>query len=174
MSGAVARGTQPTGTQTFSLIPFAFGFHLSGTLTWYAAFFGGLIGPGGKIIKSIVEATEVKINVEDDGRVFIASPDSKKAMKALDMVKNITADAEIGKVYNGKVIKIMNFGAFVEILPGKEGLVHVSQLDDKFVKDVKSIVKEGEEILVKVIGVDPQGKISLTRKGLSEKKEESN
>jgi len=125
---------------------------------------GSLIGPGGKTIKSIVEATGVKIDVTDDGKVMIASNDEKKARAALDMVNYFTADAEVGKTYKGKVVKIMDFGAFVEIFPGKDGLVHISQLDEKRVENVRDIVKEGDEITVKVLEIDSQGRVVLSRK----------
>jgi polyribonucleotide nucleotidyltransferase len=125
---------------------------------------GELIGPGGKTIKAIVEETGVKIDVEDSGKVLIASTDEKKANQALEMVKGITASPEIGKVYTGRVVKIMDFGAFVEILPGKDGLVHVSQLDEKYVDDVRKVVKENDEITVKVIDIDSQGRVVLSRK----------
>jgi len=125
---------------------------------------GELIGPGGKTIRSIIDETGVKIDVEDDGRVLISSTDEKKAKEALEKVKSITAEAEIGKIYTGKVVRVVDFGAFVEILPGKEGLVHISQIGDKYVDDIRKVIKEGDEILVKVIDIDSQGRIVLSRK----------
>ncbi|MFQ5682438.1 MAG: polyribonucleotide nucleotidyltransferase [Candidatus Binatia bacterium] len=123
-----------------------------------------VIGPGGKVIRGIVEATGVKMDVEDDGTVTIASVDRAGTLKAVEMVEQITAEAEIGKIYAGTVRKIMDFGAFVEILPGTDGLVHISQLAPERVRQVSDIVKEGDEVLVKVLDIDKQGKIRLSRK----------
>lgn len=123
-----------------------------------------LIGPGGKNIKDIVEKTGVQINVTDDGKVDIASSDEAAAKKALAMVEGLTKDAEIGKLYMGTVRKIMDFGAFVEILPGTDGLVHVSELAEERVRNVTDILNEGDEVLVKVLDIDRQGKIKLSRK----------
>jgi polyribonucleotide nucleotidyltransferase len=123
-----------------------------------------VIGPGGKIIKGIIERTGVKIDIDDTGKVDIASIDSDAMEKAIELVKKLVQEVEIGKLYMGKVKKITEFGAFVEIFPGTEGLVHISQLDNGFVRRVQDIVKEGEEIVVKVLDVDPQGKIRLSRK----------
>lgn len=123
-----------------------------------------IIGPGGKVIRGIVEATGVKIDVEDDGTVMIASSDEAASRKAIEMVQKIVAEAEVGKIYKGTVRKIMDFGAFVEILPGTDGLVHISQLAPERVRRVTDIVKEGDEVLVKVLEIDRQGKIKLSRK----------
>lgn len=123
-----------------------------------------LIGPGGKNIKDIVEKTGVQINVTDDGKVDIASSDEAAAKKALAMVEGLTKDAEIGKLYMGTVRKIMDFGAFVEVLPGTDGLVHISELAEERVRNVSDILKEGDEVLVKVLDIDRQGKIKLSRK----------
>lgn len=123
-----------------------------------------VIGPGGKNIKGIIEKTGVKIDIDDSGKVNIASSDDEAAQKAIAMVKELTQEAEVGKIYLGKVRKIMDFGAFVEIFPGTDGLVHISQLSEERVKDVKDILKEGDEVLVKVLEVDKQGKIRLSRK----------
>jgi polyribonucleotide nucleotidyltransferase len=132
---------------------------------------GAVIGPGGKVIKKIIEETGVTIDIEDDGTVNVASIDSHAADKAIQIIKDLTAEAEIGKVYKAKVTKLMAFGAFCEFLPGKEGLVHVSELDDKFVKRPEEIVKVGDEIIVKVIEVDNQGRVNLSRKqAMREKK----
>ena len=125
-----------------------------------------VIGPGGKMIKQIVATTGVKMDVEDDGRIHISSPDQKAADEAIRLIKEITAEAEIGKVYHGKVKKIMDFGAFVEIIPGTDGLVHISELAYERVKAVTDILKEGDELDVKVLDVDRQGKIRLSRKAL--------
>ncbi|TYP54300.1 polyribonucleotide nucleotidyltransferase [Thermosediminibacter litoriperuensis] len=123
-----------------------------------------VIGPGGKMINKIIAETGVKIDIEDDGRIYIAAPNEVAGEKALDMIKNITQDVEVGKIYLGKVLRITNFGAFVEILPGKEGLVHISKLAKGRVKKVEDVVKIGDEILVKVTDIDKQGRINLSHK----------
>ncbi len=124
-----------------------------------------LIGPSGKMIKEISAKTESNINVDDDGNVVVASPDEGLSKAAVDMINEIVQEAEVGKLYNGKVRKIMDFGAFVEILPGTDGLVHISQLDKERVNKVTDILNEGDEVLVKVIDVDKKsGKIALSRK----------
>ena len=123
-----------------------------------------VIGPGGKVIRGIIALTGVKIDVEDDGTIAIASSDEAAARKAIEMIKQITEDVEVGKLYMGKVTRIMEFGAIVEIGPGVDGLVHISQLAPHRVKAVTDEVKEGDEILVKVLEVDRQGKIRLSRK----------
>ena len=123
-----------------------------------------VIGPGGKTVKNIVAVTGAKVDIEDDGRIHIASPDAAAADLAIKMIQDITQEAEIGKLYKGKVKKIVDFGAFVEILPGTDGLVHISELDKQRVKKVTDILKEGDEVLVKVLDVDRQGKIRLSRK----------
>ncbi|MBI4652018.1 S1 RNA-binding domain-containing protein, partial [Candidatus Desantisbacteria bacterium] len=133
-----------------------------------------VIGPGGKIIRNIIEVTGVKIDIEDDGKVVIASVNESDIQKALDMIKYLTEDVEVGKIYLGKVMRVVAFGAFVEVLPGKEGLVHISKLADHHVKEVTDVVKEGDEVLVKVVEIDKQGRINLSRKdalGENEKKE---
>jgi polyribonucleotide nucleotidyltransferase len=123
-----------------------------------------VIGSGGKNIRQIINETGVTIDVEDDGTVTIASNDAEAASRAVAMVKWLTEDAEVGKIYRGIVKKIVDFGAFVEILPGTEGLVHISQLSRERVKKVTDILQEGEEVLVKVLEIDKQGKIRLSRK----------
>jgi polyribonucleotide nucleotidyltransferase len=123
-----------------------------------------IIGPGGKVIRDIVATCGVKMDVQDDGTVTIASSDEASAQKAIERVNQITEEVEIGKIYLGKVRKIMDFGAFVEVLPGVDGLVHISQLAYHRVQSVTDEVKEGDEILVKVLEVDRQGKIRLSRK----------
>ena len=125
-----------------------------------------VIGPGGKMVKKIVAATGIKIDIEDDGKIHISSSDQKAADLAIQMIKDITAEAEIGQTYLGIVKKIMDFGAFVEILPGTDGLVHISELAHRRVKTVDEILKEGDEVMVKVLDVDRQGKIRLSRKAL--------
>jgi polyribonucleotide nucleotidyltransferase len=123
-----------------------------------------VIGPGGKVIRGIIEKTGVKIDIDDSGLISIASVDEKAAQEAVDIVNKITEEVEVGKIYFGKVKKIMDFGAFVEILPNTDGLVHISQLAQHRVKAVTDEVKEGDEFLVKVLEVDRQGKIRLSRK----------
>jgi polyribonucleotide nucleotidyltransferase len=123
-----------------------------------------IIGPGGKVIRGIIEATGVKIDVEDDGTVTIASSDEVAGRKAIEMVQRIAAEAEVGKIYKGTVRKIVEFGAFVEILPGTDGLVHISQLAPERVRKVSDVLKEGDEVMVKVLEIDRQGKIRLSRK----------
>ena len=124
-----------------------------------------VIGPGGKMIRSIIERTGCKIDVEDDGRIHIASVDEGSAKKAIEIIQEITAEAEPGKTYLGKVTRIANFGAFVEILPGLEGLLHISELAEHRVKEVQDEISEGEEILVKVIEVDGD-RVRLSRKAV--------
>ena len=123
-----------------------------------------VIGPGGKIINKIVAETGAKIDIEDDGRVFLASPDAASAEKARRMVEDIVKDVEVGEVYTGVVKRIMNFGAFVQILPGKEGLVHISQLAPHRVNRVEDEVNIGDQVVVQVREIDHQGRINLTRK----------
>ncbi|HEX9265547.1 MAG TPA: polyribonucleotide nucleotidyltransferase [Candidatus Binatia bacterium] len=123
-----------------------------------------IIGPGGKVIRGIIEATGVKMDVEDDGTVTIASIDEAASQKAVEMVQRIAAEAEVGKIYKGTVRKIVEFGAFVEILPGTDGLIHISQLAPERVRKVTDVLKEGDEVMVKVLEIDRQGKIRLSRK----------
>jgi polyribonucleotide nucleotidyltransferase len=127
-------------------------------------FIKNVIGPGGKVIKDIVARTGAVINIEDDGRVDIASPNAEAVKQALAMVQALTREAEVGKIYLGTVRKIAEFGAFVEIFPGTDGLIHISELSDKRVKSVSDVLKEGEEVMVKVISIDKTGKIRLSRK----------
>jgi polyribonucleotide nucleotidyltransferase len=127
-----------------------------------------VIGPGGKMIRSIVERTGCKIDVEDDGRVSIASVDEAAARKAVAIIEELTATAELNKTYLGKVVRVVDFGAFVEIIPGTDGLLHVSEMSHQRVQDVRTEVKEGDQILVKVVNIDPSGKIRLSRKALLE------
>lgn len=123
-----------------------------------------LIGPGGKVIKKIIQDTGVSIDIEDDGTVQVASSDGEAMKKAIDIINGITAEPEIGKVYKGTITRLMNFGAFCEFMPGREGLIHVSELADKFVKNVSDVVKVGDDVMVKVIEIDDQGRINLSRK----------
>jgi len=125
---------------------------------------GTLIGPGGKMIKQIIATTGATIDIQDDGTVLVASNDAAKSQAAIGMIKAITDEVEVGRIYTGKVKRITNFGAFCEIAPGKEGLVHVSELSDHFVKDVEEVVKVGDEIKVKVVNIDELGRINLSKK----------
>jgi polyribonucleotide nucleotidyltransferase len=130
-----------------------------------------VIGPGGKMIRSIIERTGVKIDVEDDGRVNVASADEASAQKAIGIIQELTATPELNKTYMGKVQRITDFGAFVEIMPGLDGLLHVSEIAHYRVKDVRDELKEGEQVMVKVINIDPSGKIRLSRKALLQPEE---
>ena len=123
-----------------------------------------VIGPGGKVIREIIDKTGVSIDINDDGLVSIASADAEAAAKAVEFVENLTQEVEVGKIYLGKVKKIVDFGAFVEIFPGTDGLVHISQICDRRIKSVSDEIQEGDEIKVKVIDVDQQGKVKLSRK----------
>ncbi len=123
-----------------------------------------VIGPGGKVIQKIIADTGVKIDVSEDGRVCILTTDQEMGEKALSIIEGIVKEPEVGEIYTGKVTRLMNFGAFVEFLPGKEGLVHISKLDTKRVEKVEDIVNVGDEILVKLIEIDKQGRINLSRK----------
>jgi len=125
---------------------------------------GAVIGPGGKVIKKIIQDTGVTIDIDDFGVVQIGSTDGAAMEKAVNIVKSITAEPEVGKIYNAKIVKLMNFGAFCEYMPGKEGLIHVSELSDKFVKNVEEAVKVGDEVTVKLIKVDDQGRVNLSIK----------
>lgn len=127
---------------------------------------GMVIGPGGKNIRGITEETGTKIDIEDDGSVFITSVDQAGAQQAREMIERMTAEAKIGEIYLGKVVRIMPFGAFVELFPGKDGLVHISELETRRVERVEDIVNLGDEINVMVTDIDPQGKISLSRKAV--------
>jgi polyribonucleotide nucleotidyltransferase len=125
---------------------------------------GELIGPGGKTIKKIIAQTGASIDIQDDGSVLVGSTDAAKSAEAIKMIKAITDEVEVGRIYTGKVRRIVAFGAFCEIAPGKDGLVHVSELADGFVKKVEDVVKIGDEIKVKVIGIDELGRINLSKK----------
>ena len=133
-----------------------------------------VIGPGGKIIKKIVEDTGVKIDIEDDGRVFIAAVDPVMGEKARKIIEGLVAEVEVGKIYQGKVTRLMQFGAFVAILPGKEGLVHISQLAKERVRAVEDVVKVGDEIMVKVTEIDKMGRVNLSHKDALPKETRNN
>jgi polyribonucleotide nucleotidyltransferase len=132
-----------------------------------------IIGPGGKMIRSIVAETGAKIDVDDSGRVVVMSPDREACDKAIAKIRSITEEPEVGKLYMSKIVRITDFGAFAEILPGTDGLIHISQLDHTRVKKVTDVVKEGDEVLVKVIEIDKDGRIRLSRKAALEKPGES-
>ncbi len=125
---------------------------------------GDVIGKGGKVIQEIQSEYDVKINIEDDGRVYISGVDAAKCEGAVEVVKLIATDPEVGAFYNGVVTRIMSFGAFVEIAPGKEGLVHISRLDVKRTEKVEDVVNIGDSIIVKCIEIDDQGRINLSRR----------
>jgi polyribonucleotide nucleotidyltransferase len=127
---------------------------------------GAVIGPGGKTIRSITEETKVTIDVENDGTVIIGSPSQEAADRAIEKIESLTREVEVGGIYTGKVTRLTNFGAFVEILPGKEGLVHISELEDYHVAKVEDVVKVGDEIMVKVIEIDHLGRINLSRRAV--------
>jgi polyribonucleotide nucleotidyltransferase len=126
-----------------------------------------VIGTGGKVIRGIVEQTGVKINIDDSGLINIASSDGESAKKAMDIINNIIAEAELDKIYLGKVKRVVDFGAFVEILPGTEGLLHISQISEQRIAKVTDEINEGDEVLVKVIEIDKLGRIRLSRKEAS-------
>jgi len=130
-----------------------------------------LIGPGGKMIRSIIEATQVKIDVDDTGRVNVASSDAEGLQKALEMISNLTAVPEVGKTYLGKVVRLAEFGAFVELFPGTDGLLHVSEIAEHRVKEVKDELKEGDQVMVKVLGIEGN-RIKLSRKALLKEQRE--
>jgi polyribonucleotide nucleotidyltransferase len=129
---------------------------------------GTVIGPGGKMIKKIIEETKAGIDIEDDGSVFVSSPSSEAAQKAIDIIRSLTAEVEVGQQYSGTVKRIMDFGAFVEVLPGKEGLVHISQLATHRVNRVEDVVNVGDKLDVKVTGIDSMGRINLSHRALLE------
>jgi polyribonucleotide nucleotidyltransferase len=133
-----------------------------------------VIGPGGKIIKKIVEETGVKIDIDDDGKVHICSNDSSAAQKAIAKIESIVEEVEVGKVYEGPIKRILNFGAFCEVLPGKDGLIHISELSYDYVGKVEDVVNIGDVVKVKVIGIDNQGRVNLSMKALQEKPAKDN
>ncbi len=132
---------------------------------------GEVIGPGGKVIRKIQDDTGVKIEVEDEGKINVVSVDQQSCERAVEIIKKLTEEVEVGRIYSGKVRKITKFGAFCEVLPGQDGLIHVSELDRGYVKRVEDVLKEGDRVRVKVIGVDEQGRIKLSRKQVMEEDE---
>ena len=131
-----------------------------------------VIGPGGKMIHEIIEKCEVGIDIEDSGRVFITAEKEEAGQKAIAWIKNITKEVKVGEIFEGKVKRILNFGAFVEILPGQEGLVHISQLAPYHVKKVEDVVKIGDIVPVKVVSIDEQGRINLSIKEVKKQNHE--
>ncbi len=125
---------------------------------------GALIGPGGKVIRKIQEECQVSIEVQDDGTVLVATNNGANAEKAVNQIKSITMDLEVGQVYDGVVKRVIGIGAFVEVLPGKEGLVHISQLSAQRVEQVEDVVKVGDKLTVKVVEIDSQGRVNLSHK----------
>ena len=132
-----------------------------------------VIGPGGKMINKIIEETGVKIDIEEDGQVFIYSTDNEKAIQALEMVEDIVREVEVGGIYYGEVIRIMNFGAFVDLgCGGKEGLLHISQISKERIKKIEDVLHVGDKVTVKVISIDDQDRINLSMKEFNEAKSE--
>jgi polyribonucleotide nucleotidyltransferase len=129
-----------------------------------------VIGSGGKVIKGIIEETGTKINIDDSGLVSVASSDEASAVMALDIIKGIVEEPEVNKIYEGKVVRITDFGAFVEVMPSKDGLVHISQFSNERVEKVTDVVKEGQMVFVKVIEIDKMGRVRLTMKDVEQKK----
>jgi len=130
---------------------------------------GSVIGPGGRVIRSIIDETKTTIDIKNDGKVLVGSPNEEAAQKAIKIIEGLTREVEQGEIYTGKVTRLFNFGAMVEILPGKEGLVHISELADYHVNQVEDVVKVGDEVMVKVIGIDSSGRINLSRKAVFER-----
>ncbi|MBN2100922.1 polyribonucleotide nucleotidyltransferase [Candidatus Dojkabacteria bacterium] len=129
---------------------------------------GDVIGPGGKIIKQIIEETGAEIEIKDDGTVCIASSDEEQRQKAVEMVEGLVMEPEVGKVYEGKITRIEDFGAFVQVNPSISGLVHISEMAEGFVKDPRKIVKEGQEVKAKIIGIDEKGRVKMSMKGVKQ------
>ena len=127
---------------------------------------GKVIGPGGKGIKAIQAETGAKVDIDDDGTVYISSMDSEGAVKARNQIEAVTEEVKVGRIYEGRVVSIKDFGAFVEIAPGQDGLCHISELDDQYVENVNSICKIGDTMRVKVIAIDEQGRVKLSRKAV--------
>jgi polyribonucleotide nucleotidyltransferase len=129
---------------------------------------GSVIGPGGRVIRSIIDETKTSIDIKNDGTVLVGSPSEEAAQKAIKLIQDLTREVAQGEIYTGKVTRLFNFGAMVEVLPGKEGLVHISELANYHVSQVEDVVKVGDEVMVKVIGIDNSGRINLSRKAVFE------
>jgi polyribonucleotide nucleotidyltransferase len=125
---------------------------------------GAVIGKGGEVINKITAETGAMIDIKDDGLITVASPDGTNIQKAIDWIKSLTEEPEVGRIYEGTVVSIKDFGAFVNILPGIDGMVHISQLDDKRVENVTDILSEGQVVKVKLTGIDERGRLSLSLK----------
>lgn len=161
----LSKMAQTIGVSRPELSPYAPRMH---EMTIDSSKIGSVIGPGGKIIRSIIDETKTTIDIKDDGTVIIGSPSEEATQKAIKMIEDLTRDVEPGGIYTGKVTRLLNFGAMVEILPGKEGLVHISELADYHVPKVEDVVKVGDEIMVKVIEIDNLGRVNLSRKAVLE------
>jgi len=129
---------------------------------------GSVIGPGGRVVRSIIDETKTTIDIKNDGKILVGSPNEEAAQKAIKMIQDLTREVAQGDVYTGKVTRLFNFGAMVEILPGKEGLIHISELANYHVPQVEDVIKVGDEVMVKVIGIDNSGRINLSRKAILE------
>jgi polyribonucleotide nucleotidyltransferase len=127
-----------------------------------------VIGSGGKVIREICEVTGAKIDIEDDGTIKIAAVDEEKGKAAIDWIKGIVAEPELGHIYNGKVVKVVDFGAFVNFLGARDGLVHISELAPRRVAKVNDVVKEGDKVKVKVLDIDDRGKVRLSMKAVDQ------
>jgi polyribonucleotide nucleotidyltransferase len=132
---------------------------------------GALIGPGGKNIKKIIEDTECEVNVDDDGLVTVAGENTQKCNDAIECVKALTFEPEVGMEFDGRVTRLMSFGAFVEFVPGREGMVHISELEWKRVEKVEDVLKVGDDVRIKLIKIDDQGRLDFSRRALIEKPE---
>ena len=128
-----------------------------------------MIGTGGKVIREITETTGTKIDIEDDGTIKVAAVDAKQGQAAIDWIKGIVAEPEVGVIYNGKVVKTVEFGAFVNFLGSRDGLVHISELAPQRVKQTSDVVAVGDQVKVKVLGVDDRGKVKLSMKAVDQK-----
>ena len=133
---------------------------------------GKVIGPGGKYIKSIEAETGAKVEIDDDGTILIACLDMERAERALEMVEAVSAEVKVGKTYNGRVSSVKDFGAFIEVVPGQDGLCHISELDTEYVRSAADVVKVGDTVRVKVILIDDQGRIKLSRKAVMMEEEQ--
>ncbi|PIP49258.1 MAG: polyribonucleotide nucleotidyltransferase [Chloroflexi bacterium CG23_combo_of_CG06-09_8_20_14_all_45_10] len=156
---------QTISTSRPGISPYAPRIH---EITIDASKIGNVIGPGGRTIRSITEETKTTIDVKSDGRVIVGSPSEEAVQKAIKMIEDLTQEVKLGDIYTGRVTRLLNFGAMVEVLPGKEGLVHISELADYHVAKVEDVVRVGDEVMVKVIGIDELGRINLSRRAVVE------